>query len=140
MMVFFWTRLGKILIWQKFSGRESPTLRKIQTLPFNNSRNLTIKNAKLSGYNFYMNLNIWGDFQICISVPLILGAKFRVDPKLMCWVYWALVVTTLKRRLVLLSLNLYLVGENVINIRLMSSGITLRFFKNNSKNSQLLLM
>ena len=25
---------------------------------------------KLSGYNFYLNLNIWGDFQICISVPL----------------------------------------------------------------------
>ena len=29
-----------------------------------------IKNAKLSGYYFYMNLNIWGNFQICISVPL----------------------------------------------------------------------
>ena len=29
-----------------------------------------IKNAKLSGYYFYMNLNIWGDFQICITVPL----------------------------------------------------------------------
>ena len=29
-----------------------------------------IKNAKPSGYYFYMNLNIWGDFQICISVPL----------------------------------------------------------------------
>ena len=30
-----------------------------------------IRNAKPSGYYFYMNLNIWGDFQICISVPLI---------------------------------------------------------------------
>ena len=30
-----------------------------------------IKNAKFSGYYFDMNLNIWGDFQICISVPLI---------------------------------------------------------------------
>ena len=29
-----------------------------------------IKNAKLSGYYFYINLNIWGNFQICISVPL----------------------------------------------------------------------
>ena len=29
-----------------------------------------IKNAKFSGYYFDMNLNIWGDFQICISVPL----------------------------------------------------------------------
>ena len=36
----------------------------------NNSRNLTIKNAKLSQNNFYMILNIWRDFQICISVPL----------------------------------------------------------------------
>ena len=31
---------------------------------------LTIKNAKLSGYYFYMNMNIWGDFEICINVPL----------------------------------------------------------------------
>ena len=30
-----------------------------------------IKNAKLSGYYFYMNLNICGDFQICNNVPLI---------------------------------------------------------------------
>ena len=41
----------------------------------NNSRILTLKNAKLSGYYyyyyFYMNLKIWGDFQISISAPLI---------------------------------------------------------------------
>ena len=36
----------------------------------NNSRINTIKNAKFPGYYFYMNLNILGDFQICISVPL----------------------------------------------------------------------
>ena len=36
----------------------------------NNSRILKIKNAKLSRYHFYMNFNIWGDFQICISVLL----------------------------------------------------------------------
>ena len=36
----------------------------------NNSRILTIKNAKLSGYYFYINLNKWGDFQIFISIPL----------------------------------------------------------------------
>ena len=35
----------------------------------NNSRILRIKNAKFSGY-FYMNTNILGDFQICISAPL----------------------------------------------------------------------
>ena len=45
-------------------------LRKIQTLRVNNSRILTIKNAELSGYYFWTNLNIWGNVQICISVPL----------------------------------------------------------------------
>ena len=29
-----------------------------------------MKNAKFSEYYFYMNANIKGDFQICISVPL----------------------------------------------------------------------
>ena len=28
-----------------------------------------IKNAKFSGYYFYINANLQGDFQICISVP-----------------------------------------------------------------------
>ena len=46
----------------------------------NNSRILTIKNVKFPGYYFYMIYNIWGDFQICISVPLSLigdkGASF----------------------------------------------------------------
>ena len=37
----------------------------------NNLRIVTIKNAKFSGYYFHMNLKIWGDFQNCISVPLI---------------------------------------------------------------------
>ena len=43
---------------------------KIQALWVNNSRILTSKNAKFSGYSFDMNLNIWGDFHICISLPL----------------------------------------------------------------------
>ena len=34
-----------------------------------------MKNAKFSGYYFYMNLNIWGDFQIWVSVPLIIQNK-----------------------------------------------------------------
>ena len=46
-------------------------LRKTQILRVNNSRSLTIKNAKLSGCYFFSNLNVQGDFQICISVPLI---------------------------------------------------------------------
>ena len=35
-----------------------------------NSGILRIKNAKFSGCCFYMNTNMWGDFQISISVPL----------------------------------------------------------------------
>ena len=45
-------------------------LRKVQTLRMNNSRILTIKNAKFLGYYFHMNLNIQGDFQICIILRL----------------------------------------------------------------------
>ena len=44
----------------------------------NNPTVLRIKNEKFLGYCFYMNTNIYWDFQICISVPLIkeyLGAK-----------------------------------------------------------------
>ena len=42
-----------------------------------------IKNAKFSGYYFDMNLNIWGDFQICISVPLRkkISLLFRIKLK-----------------------------------------------------------
>ena len=36
----------------------------------NNSRTLRINNAKFSGNCFYMNTNLYWDFQICISVPL----------------------------------------------------------------------
>ena len=36
----------------------------------NNSRILRINNAKLPGYYFDNNYNIWRDFQIYISVPL----------------------------------------------------------------------
>ena len=46
-------------------------LRKIQTLRVNNSRNLRIKNAKFSGYCFYINSNIHWNSLICITVPLI---------------------------------------------------------------------
>ena len=36
---------------------------------------LTTKNVKLWGYYFYMNLNIWGDFQICINVICIIEVQ-----------------------------------------------------------------
>ena len=41
-----------------------------QTLRVNNLKTLWIKNAKFSGYYFYMNTNKYRDFQICISLPL----------------------------------------------------------------------
>ena len=50
-------------------------LRKIQTLPVNNSRITRTKNAKFSEYYFYLNTNIYGDFQIRISVPLSRALK-----------------------------------------------------------------
>ena len=42
----------------------------MQTLRVNNLGTLRIKNAKFSGYYYYMNMNIWRSFQIYISVPL----------------------------------------------------------------------
>ena len=45
-------------------------LRNLQTSLVNNSTIIRIKNAKFSRYRFYINTNIQGDFQICISVPL----------------------------------------------------------------------
>ena len=42
----------------------------------NNWRILGIKNTKFSGYCFYMNKNMYGDFQICISVHVILNHRF----------------------------------------------------------------
>ena len=41
-------------------------LRKIQTLRVNNSGIPTIKNTKFSIHYFYINLNIWEDFQISL--------------------------------------------------------------------------
>ena len=35
-----------------------------------------MKNAKFLEYHFYLNTNIYGDFQICISVPL---SKVNLD-------------------------------------------------------------
>ena len=50
-------------------------LRNLQNSLTNNSRILRIKNAKFSGCCFYINTNLLGDFQICISVPLICQRK-----------------------------------------------------------------
>ena len=40
-----------------------------------------IKNAKLSGNCFYVNLNKWRDFQICISVPLMWSEQNKAVKK-----------------------------------------------------------
>ena len=50
----------------------------------NNSIILRIKNAIFSEYCFYMNTNMQGDFQICISLYLILVIQlflFRLNKK-----------------------------------------------------------
>ena len=67
-------------MYEKFVYKHSETieyvktlnafLRNLQTLQANNSRILRIKNAKFSGYCFYMNTKIKEDFQICIGVTL----------------------------------------------------------------------
>ena len=44
--------------------------RNLQTSRANNWRILRIKNAKFSGFCFYINRNILRDFQICTSAPL----------------------------------------------------------------------
>ena len=48
----------------------SGTVRNLQTSRTNNSRTLWTKNPKYSGYYFYMNTNIYRDFQVCISALL----------------------------------------------------------------------
>ena len=48
------------------------------TSRINNSRILKIRNVKFAGYCFYVNENIQGDFQICISIPLIHFGRLRL--------------------------------------------------------------
>ena len=45
-------------------------LRNLETSRANNSRILMIKVKKFSGSCFYLNTNIYGNFQMYISVPL----------------------------------------------------------------------
>ena len=56
-------------------------LTNLQTLLANNSRILSIKNAKLSGYCFYMNTNIWR-FSNLHWLPL---EKFHIFQKELAW-------------------------------------------------------
>ena len=50
----------------------------MQTLQVNNSRIPRTTNAKFSEYHFYLNANIYRDFQVCISVPLNIRLNFSV--------------------------------------------------------------
>ena len=58
-----------------------PRFKKFTTSRVNISTILKVKNTKFSGYCFYMNPNMKGDFQICISVLLnpkiLIFANFR---------------------------------------------------------------
>ena len=63
-------------------------LRNLQTSRANHSRILRIRNAKFSGYCFYMSANTRGDFQICISVPLnIKMSKYWKKTAFWCLVF-----------------------------------------------------
>ena len=54
----------------------------LQTLRVYNSRISKIRDAKLSGYCFYMNTNVWENFQTCISVPLSISpTNYNVSHK-----------------------------------------------------------
>ena len=109
-------------------------LRKIQTLRVDNSRILRSKNAKFSGYYFYLNPNIQGDFEICISVPLsfILQLqqktgkyrKMRETPSLLrnYYLYY--------KRVIFVSTTK--IGENATNIsKLLFFTINLHFVTSN---------
>ena len=56
-------------------------LRKIQTLRVNNSIIPRTKNTKFSEYYFYLTMNLYGEFQICISVPLIIRRFNKNQPQ-----------------------------------------------------------
>ena len=46
-----------------------------------------ITSGKLSGYYFYMNQNMYGDFQICINVPLIKFVGATQDTQRTIWYF-----------------------------------------------------
>ena len=59
--------------------KSSLRFKKIQTLRVNNSKILRTKNAKFSEHYFYLNTNMYGNFQICISVPLRLVKNVKLS-------------------------------------------------------------
>ena len=61
----------------------------MQTLQVNNSRIPWTKNTKFLEYYFYLNTNIYGDFQFCISIPLKAHSKedFCMEYTLLLFLY-----------------------------------------------------
>ena len=70
-------------IWKQYNMLKISLLfNKFTNFTANNSIILRIRNAKFSGYYFYMNTNIKRDFQICFSVPLGLARVKALDQNL----------------------------------------------------------
>ena len=94
----------------------------------NNVRIVRIKKAKFLGYCFYMNTNIQGDFQICISVPSTDTKSFvALCKQNMCQVYSEAANQVFSLRKGVLKICIKFTGEhpyqNVVSIKLQSSFI-----------------
>ena len=73
----------------------------------NNSRIPRSKNVKFSEYYFYLNTNIWGDFQISISVPLSLTLMHRTNDFFQKW----LIIKSSLQCLLLMISSSYITGS-----------------------------
>ena len=56
--------------------KTSLLFKKLTTLRANNWIILKIKKPEFSEYYFHMNINMYGDYQVCTSVPLIQNSFF----------------------------------------------------------------
>ena len=85
-------------IWKQYNILKISLLfNKFTNFTANNSIILRIRNAKFSGYYFYMNTNIKRDFQICFSVPLGLARVKALDQNLPEFIKPELVSSKLSR-------------------------------------------
>ena len=85
-------------IWKQYNMLKISLLfNKFTNFTANNSIILRIRNAKISGYCFYMNTNIKRDFQICFSVPLGLVRVKALDQNLPEFIKTELVSSNLSR-------------------------------------------
>ena len=85
-------------IWKQYNLLKISLLfNKFTNFTANSSIILRIRNAKFSGYCFYMNTNIKRDFQICFSVPLGLVRVKALDQNLPEFIKTELVSSKLSR-------------------------------------------